>query len=564
MKKHLTHIVWGGVSLILALSAATSCQQQLNVSDAALEPVDEIIFHAADPSLSAEVATKATAVTSLTSFNVSAVTGAAGSETAVWTNVAFSGNNTDGYKAAAPGKWWPSTDASYRFYAANSALTFAASGATVAATNATDIVCAYMASPTYKAKNTLSFEHIFARLGQVTVSAASGYTISGVSIKITPKTGGTYNLLTGAGKTDGTGWSGLTTGSETVIGNTVGNTANDIYLVPGTYTLTASWTATKGDYTENIENMTCDVNLVAGKINKISTTLSGNAKEIVFNVSIAPWTDNNQVVEFPTEWTPSFGGLQIAPGNLYWNGLSFDIATDWNHNNYNYGYYGKNYSVVYPEQNAGSYYLSFLEVGSFFDADGNSFNASSGNIDNANKLSFGGYDDWRVPTEAEMSTIFGNGSPGVNRAGATVNGETGYLSALIKITNTYYAGGSNPIGVLVFPDEGIITGKTFLANSVKKTGGASIGGLTNDFTLSDLNNYLEQGCEFLPAGGYCYNGTYSSADSFGYYMTNHSDSNSSCRICEFYAYSPTMAYLNVSSAKDKGTVYMNVRLVRNK
>ena len=300
MKKHSTNIIWGGVSLILALSAATSCQQQLNVSDAALEPVDEIIFHAADPSLDAEVSTKATAVTSLTSFNVSAVTGAAGTETAVWTNVAFSGNNTDGYKAAAPGKWWPSTDASYRFYAANTALTFAASGATVAATNATDIICAYMASPAYKAKNTLSFEHIFARLGQVTVSAASGYTISGVSIKITPKTGGTYNLRTGAGKTDGTGWSGLATGSETVIGNAVGNTANDLYLVPGTYTLTASWTATKGDYTENIENMTCDVSLVAGKINKISTTLSGNAKEIVFNVSIAPWADNNQVVEFPT------------------------------------------------------------------------------------------------------------------------------------------------------------------------------------------------------------------------------------------------------------------------
>ena len=48
------------------------------------EPVDEIIFRASDPSLDAEVSTKATAVTSLTSFNVSAVTGTPGSDTEVF------------------------------------------------------------------------------------------------------------------------------------------------------------------------------------------------------------------------------------------------------------------------------------------------------------------------------------------------------------------------------------------------------------------------------------------------------------------------------------------------
>ena len=274
---------------------------------------DEIAFRVSDPSLDAEVATKATAVTSLSSFNVSAVTGSAESETAVWTNVSFSGNNDAGYKAD---KWWPAEDASYRFYASNSALTFAASGATVAATNATDVICAYAAAPSYKAKNTLSFEHIFARLGAVTVSAATGYTISNVSIKITPKTGGTYNLLTGAGHTDGTGWSGLATGSETVIASATGSNANDIYLVPGTYTLTASWTAARGLYTENIQNMQVDVNLTAGKINTISTTLSGNAKEVVFNVSIAPWTEQNQVVEFPTVGPLCFEIL--TSGNIVW------------------------------------------------------------------------------------------------------------------------------------------------------------------------------------------------------------------------------------------------------
>ena len=480
-------------------------------------------------------------MTSLTSFNVSAVTGSAGSETAVWTNVAFSGNNDDGFKAAAPGKWWPAADASYRFYAANSALTFAASGATVAATNTTDIVCAYMASPAYKAKNTLSFEHIFARLGQVTVSAASGYTISGVSIKITPKTGGTYNLRTGAGKTDGTGWSGLTTGSETVIGNTVGNTANDIYLVPGTYTLTASWTATKGDYTENIENMTCDICLVAGKINKISTTLSGNAKEIVFNVNIAPWTDNNQVVEFPT-FIPTFGGLQIASAPLYYNGTTFEIKDDdWNHDSYN-SVYGKN---------SGSYYFNFVELGSYFDADGGSFSTSSGSIDNTNKISYDGHDDWRLPTWAEWCTLTTGASPGTSRTGSTVNGNAGSKYAIIRLTGVTHAGNSTPYGLLLFPDGATISGKTLSGiNNTTATSGV---------TLAELQTYLDQGCAFLPASGFHGGSGWYSAGSEGYYWSAAENS-----AVNGYSLLFDSGYVNPSYGYNgKSSNYFPVRLVRD-
>ena len=537
MKKHLTNIIRGGVSLILALGAATSCQQQLNVPDAATEPVDEIIFRAADPSLEAEVSTKATAVTSLTSFNVSAVTGAAGSETAVWTSVAFSGNNDDGFKAAAPGKWWPSTDASYRFYAANSALTFAASGATVAATNATDIVCAYMASPAYKAKNTLSFEHIFARLGQVTVSAASGYTISGVSIKITPKTGGTYNLRTGAGQTDGTGWSGLATGSETVIGNNVGNTANDIYLAPGTYTLTASWTATKGDYTENIENMTCDVNLVAGKINKISTTLSGNAKEIVFNVSIAPWTDNNQVVVFPTK-IYSFGGLQIAPGPLMYEGGKYVIKNSWDYSSYNTAY-GKT---------EGSTYFNFLEMGALFEKDG--FTTSDGNIENL----LDPLDGWRLPTTAEWNTLTTGAAPGTTRVGAIVNGTQGCRYALIQLTDCTHASSSFPIGLLLYPDGEIIEDNFHAFNY----NGYDIPASNTGVSLAELDWYLCKGCAFLPASG-IHNGiSWDNAGSYARYWSATEDDASYGSNLSFNS-----SYVNPSNGSKKSSFNITVRLVRD-
>ena len=293
-------------ALALVVPALLSCEKENSTPPSSVieTPADEtgfspIVLGAAGEGISADVSTKATAVTSLDSFHASATTGSAGSETSVWNDVTFTkdGATTD-YKGD---KWWPNSNPSYHFFASNASITFAAAGSTVAATNATDVICAYMASPTYKTKNTLTFEHIFARLGDVEVSAASGYTISGVSISITPKTGGTYNIRTGAGKTDGTGWSGLTTGSATGIANaTPGTKSNDIYLVPGTYTLTASWTATRGLYTETIENKTVDVALTGGKVNKITTTLGGNAEEVVFGVSINPWGAATTDVEFPT------------------------------------------------------------------------------------------------------------------------------------------------------------------------------------------------------------------------------------------------------------------------
>lgn len=243
---------------------------------------------------SATAQTKATEVTESTlnssGFNVSCTTGSAGSESNVWNNVAFSKSGSY-FVAGGGGKWWPDANPSYHFFASNAALTFNAGGCTVAATNATDVVCAYMPSPTYKSRNTLQFKHIFARITDVTFSAADGYTISGISVTVTPKTGGTYNLRTGSGQTDGTGWSSLTTGSATAIANsTPGTKSNNLYLVPGRYVLTASWTATKGDYTKTFSNKTYEVNVVGGKCNVITASLVGDASAIEFAVSVTPWS----------------------------------------------------------------------------------------------------------------------------------------------------------------------------------------------------------------------------------------------------------------------------------
>ena len=250
---------------------------------------DEIVF-GADAQIEAQTKASSgtTETTSLTSFYVSAVTGSAGSESSAWTSTQFSqvaGSSPATYKGS---KMWPASNPSYKFYVSNRPLTFAAAGTTVSATNTTDVVCAYLTNGTYKTKNTLTFEHIFARFGRVDVAAESGYTISNISIRITPKTGGTYNLRTGAGKTDGTGWSSVTTGSATVVANATGANANDIYLVPGTYEVKATWTATQSGTSITYTDKVVNVPAVGGKANNYTVTLGG---EITFGVDLVEYCD---------------------------------------------------------------------------------------------------------------------------------------------------------------------------------------------------------------------------------------------------------------------------------
>ena len=263
---------------LLALAAVTllgtSCQRELVLPDVTV-PDGQIVFGSEGLDLSVE--TKATAVASLSSFYVTAVTGSAGSEASAWNSVQFSQVPGSSPASYAGGKYWPASNPGYKFYGSNVALNFAAGGTYVNASNATDVVCAYLSSPTYNTKNTLSFEHIFARLCRVDVAAQTGYTISNIQMYITPKTGGTYNLRTGAGHTDGTGWSSVATGSATLISNKTGATNNDIYMVPGTYTITCSWVSTDpsgASVTHTNEASTLPIK--GGATNNISVVLGGD------------------------------------------------------------------------------------------------------------------------------------------------------------------------------------------------------------------------------------------------------------------------------------------------
>lgn len=296
---------------------------------------DEIAFGisaASEIGLPVGLETKATAATALPSFKASVTTGTPGSETHAspcWENVVFTsdGELTPTYMAS-PKKYWPLSNPSYHVYAVAATsgtadavaseapdLVFAATGTTItmAAAYDKDVTCAYLPYGAsgddvaiYKAKNELTFNHIFARLSTVKVTSTGVYAITNVTIKlVNAKTGGVYNLLTGCGETDGTGWSSLVPadGNNPTIYTYAGPIAsgayntgsdNDLYVVPGDYYVQATWTASVDDYIQTFENVTSNavISLVGGSVNAVEAGLTGNATEITFSVSLTDWGSN--------------------------------------------------------------------------------------------------------------------------------------------------------------------------------------------------------------------------------------------------------------------------------
>lgn len=277
---------------LLSLSFFVSCEKA-TFGDIPTEDDGRIVFGASGL-VTANVTTKAVyPVESLTSFYVSAVKGTPGSDISIFSSAAFTQVPDSDPAVYAGDKWWASTDEGWRFYASNVAMTFGAGGATLTfAGEPVDAVCAYAASPTYGTKNTLSFQHVFARLGTITFNAADGYTVRGITYWIEDFTNtGTYNLFTGAGQSDGTGWTpGEPTLNRGVVIGTLtpenpsmtcpldGGYTSKAWVVPGEYYLKATWTASRNEWSQTYTEVLSisPVLLEAGKVNNLSLTFTGN------------------------------------------------------------------------------------------------------------------------------------------------------------------------------------------------------------------------------------------------------------------------------------------------
>lgn len=311
----MKRILYSIAFIAVAAAALVSCSKESN--DIALDGFtkDQIVFltKSAD-----EPATKATGVTEVTidnliSFNVIAINGG---------NTAFTSSfSKDGSKFKG-GQYWPASEVNYTFYASNaSTATGNATGnammsaGSITVTNTDqDVVAAYLPGATYKAENTLTFNHIFAQLGTVTMKAPEGYDVTNLRVKINPIYSGTYNMSSSS-------WSSLGAASgDTYIfgsaaaGATLSNGAastsgdNDIWLLPGTYVVTASYTISKGTtYTKDFTK-SANVTLLMGNNNNLilpganhdepNIPVPDDISDIVFTVSVTPWNDNDIPVTF--------------------------------------------------------------------------------------------------------------------------------------------------------------------------------------------------------------------------------------------------------------------------
>lgn len=265
--------------------AIVSCKKGLDNHEAPKQlcqaDPQEIVFTAGGPGL--DISTKSvTEINQMTGFYVMTTTGSAGSETLVWSQlVQGSGQPGALYES---GKYWPSTDPHYHFYASVSEITFAAAGPTVTVNGNADIICAYLETPEYNEQNALTFEHIMGRVGTFTLNTtASGYTLSNVQVKLSNGIKrGTYNIRTGE-------WSGKSSAEKVTM--TTGE--NDFLLLPGDYTLTVTFTMTKGDYTATFTKSAA-LSLEAGKITNITANIVDDpAVRIKFTYTTTPWTSKS-------------------------------------------------------------------------------------------------------------------------------------------------------------------------------------------------------------------------------------------------------------------------------
>ena len=246
----------------------------------------------------------------------------------------------------------------------------------------------------------------------------------------------------------------------------------------------------------------------AGEFSSYSTPIAINETTVIEAYAVKNEVQSNIVIENCIAIKSyRFAGMKITHGPLYYGSNGYEIKDGWNYNSYN-SVYGKT---------VGSTYFNFIELGQLFES--SVFSTSDGDIDKI----LDPLDSWRVPTNAEWTSILGT-----TRSGSTVNGSSSKHYAKIQL--------SGVSGLLIFPDGETITGVA-LANMDNTT--------PNDITESDLNEYLGQGCVFLPGSGY-YNGSWN--DGNYYWSSTENDSST--------------GYVSSGNNKNKESCYLPVYLVK--
>ena len=239
------------------------------------------------------IQTKVDDVTSLESFYVRCVKGTAGmtSETSAFSST-FRLDSSTGYYTG--GKYWPASDPQYTFYASNNSLIASSAGTYISASNTKDVVVAASkySSSNYKKVIYMTFNHVFAKIGYCKVVPPTGYTVTGVTVKVRPRISGRYYPYNDT-------WSNMITGSDITLATELNSTTvKDYYLVPGTYSVSLQYTIAKDSYTET-KTTALSLDFVAGKRSNIVLNLpEGNESTAPGGgIVIDPWEGGGNIGE---------------------------------------------------------------------------------------------------------------------------------------------------------------------------------------------------------------------------------------------------------------------------
>jgi len=282
------------VLLILAAAALTGCSGEDAPFVAPIVP-GEIVFGAEDGA-----ATRSD-VTSLTTLNFLCTNGTVGSETGQWS---FSNVNVaSGYFAT--GRYWPSAGdylamGGYHFYASNLYIYNSAYGVMaeciISDPANDDGLCASLINPVYGGINTLVCNHVYTKLGNVTVTpAVAGYTVSDLHVYLNGVCHVGYYCLS-----DGTWFSRYDARNYTVINGgasftrlspCVSSVLTGYHFIPGTYTVTADYRVTRGSYTYTVtagSPKSAGVTLPSGQYCALNMTIPIDGQKEI-QISVENW-----------------------------------------------------------------------------------------------------------------------------------------------------------------------------------------------------------------------------------------------------------------------------------
>ena len=291
---------------ILTKSTAQEAGSPFSVS---MEPVED---------LWSQPQTKVTATTTanLSGFYLTVTSGSANTLVSTNSHYTLSSGTTFTPDAAL---CWPSSNPSYRFYASNQIMAASTGSVTVACPEDTDVVCARNTSPTYLKTNSLSMAHVYSRIGTIGISVPSGVsaTLSGASVTA-PKSG-TYNII-------GSSWSSKASSKSISLG-----ASNDVWIVPGTYPMSVTFSLTDGYTTKSGIVRSGNVTFTTGMVNNITVNTTDCFS---YSAGVTPSSATLEVGDTQSlamTLTTSFGGSALSTrtvtGSATWSSSSTSVAT---------------------------------------------------------------------------------------------------------------------------------------------------------------------------------------------------------------------------------------------